>query len=156
MKKIKVLPIGSCRIYRPFLKMVDGLLHDNTFDEIEVVYPRFGYFHSIKEITQVLNFITNGFEKKALNYIEYLFRKEPQHTTPKNTFNEKILSHLDFCIDFSEVDVVLIEISSLDYFFLEEAGLYLHWNPNFIKNVPYPDIYPNLLHLIQIGCMTNH
>ena len=143
MSKIRVMPLGSCRIYRPFLSRRSGVLYDNTFPEIEVVYPRCGFFHSPAEILQTMQLMKFGFNTSARENVKYLFRKEPEHTTPSNVFYSDIIESFTFPVDFESVDAVLIEISSLDYFYYEDGDLYFHWNPNFIKDVSYGEIYPD-------------
>ncbi|MFM4714844.1 hypothetical protein ACEUD2_05780 [Aeromonas veronii] len=146
LKKIKILPIGSCRIYRPFLKAKNQVLINNTFQEVEVIYPQFGFFHSIAEITQVIKMVAFGLSSLEMEYKEFLFRKEPASTTPLNIFNESIW--IDGIFDaqlgnqLRDIDYLLIEVSSLSYFKVRNSDIYLHWNPNFEKNCSYSDIYP--------------
>lgn len=147
MRKVSILPIGSCRIYRPFLNFSNGNLHDNTFDYIEIIYPKFGFFHSIAEITQVIELLKNGLDDVSEEMRVLLFRKEPPTSTPQNIFTESIWSEGFFDEHVSkkihEIDFLLIEVSSLNYFKCKKTNLYLHWNPNFTHNIPYSDIYPD-------------
>ena len=146
LRKIKILPIGSCRIYRPFMKSVSGVIVSNTFDEIEVVYPKFGFFHSIAEICQVTKLLINGINNIDFDIRTKLFRKEPIPTTPYNEFSESIW--IDGCFDehvvekIKEIDCIIIEVSSLTCFKCEKSGMFLHWNPNYSSNLSYSDIYP--------------
>lgn len=147
MKKIKVLPLGSCRIYRPFLKKYSGVCYDNTYQEIEVVYPKVGFFHSLNEIAQTLQYFKVGIEGSQRDLAKLMFRKEPVFTTPLNEFDDKVWQGdlpLKFHGDNSEyIDVVIIEVSSLDSFYSVKDETYFHWNPNSEYNISYSEIYPD-------------
>ena len=90
------MPLGSCRVYRPFLSRRGGVLFDNTFPEIEVVYPGCGFFHSPAEILQTMQLMKYGFNTSARENAKYLFRKEPEHTTPSNVFHSDIIESFTF------------------------------------------------------------
>lgn len=147
MKKIIILPIGSCRVYRPFLKSKSQIVLSNTFQEIEIVYPKFGFLHSIAEITQAIRMVVFGLSSLEKEYKEFLFRKEPPSTTPDNIFSESIWTDGVFDPNLVsrliDVDYLIIEISSLSCFKMRGSDIYLHWNPNFEKNLSYKEIYPN-------------
>lgn len=87
LKKVKILPIGSCRIYRPFIKSSFGKIVSNTFNEVEIVYPKTGFFHSIAEICQSARLLVNGLNDVNFEARTKLFRREPPSTTPYNYFS---------------------------------------------------------------------
>ncbi|WP_311066014.1 hypothetical protein [Halomonas sp. DWK9] len=142
--KLNILPIGSCRVHRPFHSSYKGNVYSNVLDEIAVCYPKIGFFHSLKEIEQALLFLKRGrvFLDGYEHLREFLFRAEPARTTPYNVFDKKIISHSDLSFEIDKVDVLFIEVSSLNYFHHIESSLSLHWNPNFSINASYGDIYP--------------
>jgi hypothetical protein len=151
--QIKILPFGTCRLYRSFLKKENRVLHDNRDEYTQIAYPKLGFFHSIHEIEQVLRLISKGLATNLCNYQKYIFRQEPIATTPENEFDrelafsihENILGRIDSKL--LDVDVVLIEISSLDYFYHADSKLIFHTNPNFEINATYADIYPDGFYL---------
>jgi hypothetical protein len=147
MNEKSVSLFGSCRVYRPFLKQYKSIVYNNVFPGVDVHFPKVGFFHSIKEITQCLRFIKSGITEAELLYSHYLFRKEPEHTTPSNIFNTGVWDAEDYSLlinnEMSSIDFLVLEISSLDYFYHADSGLCFHWNPNRHNNASYGSIYPD-------------
>ncbi|MFB2865115.1 hypothetical protein [Aeromonas sp. MdU4] len=129
------------------MKMYAGTIVSNTFKEIEVVYPKFGFFHSIAEVCQSAKLLVNGLDGISLDIRTKLFRKEPFFTTPCNEFSESIWTDGRFADDviraIEEIDYIIIEVSSLTYFKCQNSGMFLHWNPNYSSSFSYGDIYPD-------------
>lgn len=139
-----ITPFGTCRIHRPFEKNINGVANSNIGHDTCLNYPKVGFYHSLAEITQVLTFFKKGFQEDHLFYKQYLFRKEPIHTTPNNIFNDDLWINNSVLPSegFNDIDgtTILIEVSSIDSFYHPHSGLYFQRNPNKEIDVPYSDL----------------
>ena len=135
--------LGSCRAYRPFLSSNNNMIVSNIFPQVNLVYPRCGFFHSLNEIAQFIAISKNNSLKNFKEYIDFLFRAEPVHTTPLNEFDFSIYDNVDVGLSWDDIDALLIEVSSLDCFKVSPENIYLHWNPNKLINASYSEIYPD-------------
>ncbi|WP_198528648.1 hypothetical protein [Comamonas thiooxydans] len=146
MKNLMLL--GTSRLHRPFCKRDSiGNVFDNIRHDINVIFPRVGYFHAAPEILQVLHWMKDS-EVISPDLMKYVFRAEPRKTTPKNEFSvdlensiRKSLTH-SLNIDLDSIECLIVEVSSLSFNRHLSSGIILHSNPNFEKNVAYKDIYP--------------
>lgn len=145
-KKIKVALFGTSRLHRPFLKRdCGGAVINNITDEIDLKLPNLGYFHTTAEILQAIRWIKNS-NIIPLDLRKYVFRVEPRLTTPGNEFNadleHAIINNLSYQSGFNitDLDALIIEISSLSQHYNESAKVYFHTNPNFTKNIPYSNL----------------
>lgn len=120
------------------------MLRENIDPDVVINFPRVGYFHSLAEIAQTIYFIKHGLTEKESKHIDYLFRKEPESSTPYNEFNNLLWSHAaGEAIKFSNIpehSIIIIEAPSLDGFFHRESNSYFQWNPNKNINIPYSEI----------------
>jgi glycosyltransferase involved in cell wall biosynthesis len=146
---INVGIFGTCRLHRPFLKNNLGYTINNTKSNIKIHYPRVGFLHTLPEICQAIQ-ILDGSLTIPEEFLPFIFRKENISTTPSNEFDQEIDSKIKTRSKLylnrnyiSNLDVLLIEVSSLSINLHEKSGLVLHTNPNFIHNIPYKDIYPS-------------
>lgn len=139
-----ITPFGTCRIHRPFEKNINGIIRSTIDHETYINYPQIGFYHSLDEITQVLTLFKYGAKNAISSYSEYLFRKEPEHTTPNNIFNDHLWSENvnEALKSIQKIDgtTILIEVSSLDSFYHSQSGLFFQRNPNKELNVPYSDL----------------
>lgn len=145
-----IFPLGSCRIHRPFKKRVNEKLFDNLIEGISIVYPRIGFLHSPYEALQTLK-VLSGQMLIHPSFLKFCFRKENPKTTPDNEFLPELLTgalnHAEVGLEmesFSQIEIFLIEISSLTANFHKSSGLYFISNPNlYMDGVSYADIYPD-------------
>lgn len=142
---ISIMPFGSCRIHRPFIKFDSGILYKNLRDNFCLEQPGCGFFHSPFEIGPVLNFLIHGFPSSE--FLPFVFRKENPRTTPGNEFSSELENSIltgRTPVSFLKKmpDILLLEISSLSYF-RHPSGLFFHHNPNFKLSASYSDIYPD-------------
>lgn len=148
MSKHKTILFGTSRLHRPFAKRSDGKLIVSEHENIEIIYPKIGYFHTAAEILQVIKFLMYP-ESIPFNIRKYVFWIEPRATTPLNEFDPQ----LEICIKngtiyqpkifLEKIHSVVLEISSLSVKKHTPSGCFLHANPNFLRNIPYNEIYPD-------------
>jgi hypothetical protein len=145
-----IFPLGSCRIHRPFKKRVNEQLFDNLIEGISIVYPKTGFLHSPYEALQVLK-VLSGQMLIQPTLLKFCFRKKNPKTTPDNEFlpglvkgaldQEEVKLKME---KFNEIEIFLIEISSLTVNLHGSSGLYFISNPNLYRDVvSYSDIYPD-------------
>lgn len=114
---------------------------------MEVVFARMGYFHAAAETLQVIRFMKDP-GTLPLNLRPYIFRIEPRATTPFNEFDaefeQAIRNEEPYApkVTLSDVQHVVVEVSSLSVNTHLPSGCILHTNPNFSRNVPYSELYP--------------
>ncbi|HOX43092.1 MAG TPA: hypothetical protein PK668_05825 [Myxococcota bacterium] len=146
-----VLPLGTCRIYRPlcaYHQEADGkrTLVDNVQPGIRVVYPRLGFFHCSGEVRQALRILKGELVVPA-EECRLVFRKEPPPTTPHNEFYDAITRAIQTGVppdlrlaELPAIDVFLVEICSLTRQRSRRSGLCYVANPNLYKpGVAYAD-----------------
>jgi hypothetical protein len=144
-----VCPLGSCRVHRPLKKRVNGEVFDNVKTGVSVVYPKLGFFHSPFEVRQALELLS-GRKSIPPAFLRLCFRRENPSTTPDNEFLPALATAamaqepIDLRASwFENVNVFLIEISSLTVNLHGATGLYLISNPNLYRDgVSYSEIYP--------------
>lgn len=149
MDKHQALIFGTSRLHRPFAKRINGTVNTNNHPNIEIVFPKIGYFHTAAEILQAARFLQDSSSLPSTLW-KWAFRIEPKSTTPLNEFDPELESCIrkeipDYKTQLTlpEIKCVLIEISSLTTNIFTPTGHFLHTNPNFEKNIPYSDIYPD-------------
>ena len=134
----KAILFGTSRLHRPFAKRVDGLLVKNISNDIDIVFPKIGYFHSAAEILQAVRFLKNP-DSLPKELRSYVFRVEPRPTTPLNEFSfelEKSIRDLvpyGPSLDLSNITHIVMEVSSLTINKHIPTGVFLHTNPNIFK-----------------------
>jgi hypothetical protein len=144
----KILLLGTSRLHRPFAKSVKGKLIDNIQPGVEVVFTKVGYFHTPAEILQALRYIQDS-NTLPLALRRYVFRIEPRGTTPYNDFDttfEAAIRENRPCgapVSVTNVDALVIEVSSLSMNRHLPSGCYLYTNPNIPGSVAYKDLYPD-------------
>lgn len=144
---MRVLLFGTSRLHRPFVKRVGREVFNNVDENIQVVFPKIGYFHTAAEILQVIQFFKRP-DSIPKELRAYIFRVEPRATTPLNEFDENlelsIRSGSDYAptLDLEEIDVLVMEVSSIGVN-LHPDGYALHTNPNICENVAYADLGKN-------------
>lgn len=136
MVKKKIFLLGSSRLHRPFCKRDNGVVTNNIEPHIDVLFPRIGYFHSVQEIIQIIQWVKSNFQIPG-SVAPYIFRKEAPESTPLNEFDYLLGRSLlagtppsPPNIDLNDVDYFIFEISAKNFIFHEDAGFFLHLNPN--------------------------
>lgn len=143
----KVFVFGSSRLHRPFCKRENGMVVNNIKDSVEVNFSKLGYFHTAFEMLQAIKFLKDN-KYLPIDIRQFIFRVEPRATTPNNEFPVKLEEAIklgkeyNFNFNFSEITHLILEISSLSVNIHYPSGYFLHTNPNFQRNIPYKDIYP--------------
>jgi hypothetical protein len=129
---MKIFPIGTSRLHEPM-----SLINDY------VSFPGFGYFHSPFQIKNLLSVLLDE-RQLSVEQSRFFFRKDQ---TPSNKFNTSLWQDglaRDAALQrakslFNESDVLVIEISSLKSFIVDDLAV--QGNPNYYHNIPYKDIW---------------
>ncbi|WP_299091999.1 SGNH/GDSL hydrolase family protein [uncultured Microbacterium sp.] len=143
----KALLLGTSRLHRPFARSVDRQVQVNKVEGLEPVFARSGYFHTAAESLQVIRHAKYP-ELLPRDLRSRAYRIEPRATTPLNEFDARfenaIRTNAAARPPFSpeDVDALIVEVSSLTVNTHVPTGHVLHTNPNFDRNVPYSDLYP--------------
>lgn len=144
---IHVLLLGTSRLHRPFARRTDGEVETNTVDGVQPVFAKIGYMHAAAEVLQAIRHAKHP-EHVPRQLRSRAYRIEPRATTPLNEFDsdfeEAVRSGRETTLPFdpTKIDVLIMEVSSLSVNTHVPTGLVLHTNPNFDRNVPYPELYP--------------
>lgn len=144
---LKTLLLGTSRLHRPFARNVDRQVQLNSVEGVTPVYAKAGYFHTAAEIVQVIRHARHP-ELLPRELRSRAYRIEPRATTPLNEFDAALeqairageYGELAFTPD--DVDVLIMEVSSLTVNTYVPTGHVLHTNPNFSINAPYSELYP--------------
>lgn len=146
MQIVRICPIGTSRLHRPLVKHFNGRVYDNRLDSIEVYFPKLGYFHSAAEAAQVLKLFSGLIIPGSM--LKFCFRAEPTITTPMNEFRADLReaarneTEMDFSFNWQgNIDVFIIEVSTMLVNHHTSSGLELVSNPNLYLEASYKDIW---------------